>query len=150
MKNRRLIILVAEDHPDDTVLLQEAFKRNGINMPVHVSPDGEDAMQYLKGEGIYKDRMQFPFPRVLITDIKMPKCSGLDLLAWLQNHPECNLIPKIVLSASAEERDVVRAYQLGANCYFQKPTTFKELTNLVRLTNDFWIHAEIPPLPENC
>ncbi len=150
MRNERLIILVAEDHPDDTLLLQKAFKKNGIDLPVHISPDGEDAMQYLKGTGRYKDRQQFPFPRVLITDIKMPKCDGFQILEWLHNHPECNLIPKIVLSASAEERDVIRAYQLGANCYFQKPGSYEELCQLVRITNDFWLRAILPPLPENC
>ncbi|MGN6385020.1 MAG: response regulator [Verrucomicrobiota bacterium] len=150
MNISRLIILLAEDDPNDVLLLQRAFKKNGIELPVHVSADGEDAMLYLKGEGKYKDRETYPFPRVIITDLKMPKCSGFDLLRWLHEHPECSLIPKIVLSASAEEQDVALAYQLGVNCYFQKPREFSPLCKIVELANTFWNVAEIPPLPENC
>ena len=148
--NNRLIILVAEDDPNDTLLLKRAFKKNGVEMPVHVCADGEEAMEYLRGVGKYADREQYPFPRVLITDLKMPRCSGFDLLGWLRDHPECNLIPKIVLSASAEEQDVVKAYQLGANCYFQKPSTFDGLCEVVRLAHTFWSRAALPPLPQNC
>jgi CheY-like chemotaxis protein len=150
MKNTRLIILVVEDDPNDTYLLKRAFQKIGIDMPVHVCTDGEDAMSYLRGRGPYANREKYPFPRVLITDLKMPKCTGFDLLAWLHSHPECNLIPKIVLSASAEERDVEQAYRLGANCYFRKPSTYDELCEIVGLANRFWLRAIIPPLPENC
>ena len=94
--------------------------------------------------------MEFPFPRVLITDLKMPGCSGFDLLEWLYTHPECNLIPKIVLSSSIERNDVKRAYQLGANCYFQKPATFQELVNVVELAQKFWMTAALPEMPDNC
>ena len=145
-----LVILVVEDDPNDTLLLQRAFKKMGVDLPVHVCTDGEDAMAYLKGEFRYADRLTFPFPRAVITDLKMPKCSGFELLAWLQAHPECNLIPKIVLSASCHESDVVKAYQLGTNCYFRKPSTFDELCALVELTSKFWTSAEIPPLPPKC
>lgn len=150
MNLSRLIILVAEDDPNDVLLLQRAFKKNGIDMPVHVSSDGEDAMLYLKGHGPYADRDRYPFPRVLITDLKMPKCSGFDLLKWLYEHPECSLIPKLVLSASAEEQDVVLAYQLGVNCYFQKPREFNQLCKIVEIAHTYWNVAQIPPLPENC
>lgn len=150
MPNSRLIILVVEDDANDTFLLKRAFEKNGIDLPVHVCTDGEDAMQYLQGKGRYSDRVKFPFPRVVITDLKMPKASGFDLLEWLLKHPECSLIPRIVLSASAEEKDVTRAYQLGANCYFQKPRSFDELCELVKIANTFWLRAAIPPLPPNC
>ena len=149
-ENEKLIILVVEDDPNDTILLKRAFQKNGIDLPVHVCTDGEDAMAYLRGDGPYTDRVTFPFPRVLIMDLKMPKCSGFDLLEWLQKHPECNLIPKIVLSASSQEVDVIRAYQLGANCYFRKPSTFQELCKLVAVANDFWKVAVLPPLPGKC
>jgi CheY-like chemotaxis protein len=146
----KLIILVAEDNEDDVFILKRAFKKNGIDMPVHVCGNGSDAMRYLKGEGQYANRENFPFPRVLVTDIKMPLCSGLELLKWLHEHPECNLIPKIVLSASAEQRDVIEAYKLGANCYFRKPLKSDDLVELVGIMHGFWLRAEIPPLPPNC
>jgi CheY-like chemotaxis protein len=150
MSNSRLIILVAEDDANDALLLQRAFKKNGIDLPVHVCQDGEDAMMYLRGQGRYANRDLYPFPRVLITDLKMPKCGGFELLAWLQSHPECNLIPKLVLSASAEEQDVIRAYQLGTNAFFQKPAEFHQLCKIVEIAHSYWLHAQIPPLPQNC
>ena len=146
----RLIILVAEDDPNDVLLLQRAFKRNGIDLPVHVSPDGADAMAYLKGEGPYADRDRYPFPRAMITDLKMPRCSGFELLKWLDEHPECSVIPVIVLSASAEDRDVKKCFQLGANSYFRKPTSFEELCSLVKLNHEYWSRGVIPQLPKNC
>jgi CheY-like chemotaxis protein len=145
-----LVILVAEDDENDSFLLHRAFKKADITMPCYICKDGAEAMAYLKGEEKFADRIKYPFPRVLITDLKMPKCSGMDLLRWLDEHPECNLIPKIVLSASAQPSDVKLAYQLGANCYFRKPSTFDKLVNIVKLAEAFWSAAELPELPKNC
>lgn len=145
-----LVILIAEDDENDSFLLQRAFKKVGLNMPTHICRDGSEAMAYLRGEGEFADRVKYPFPRVLITDLKMPKCSGFDLLRWLEEHPDCNLIPKIVLSASAEAKDVKLAYQLGANCYFKKPATFDKLVEIVRTAQMFWEIAELPEMPKTC
>ena len=148
--SKRPIILVAEDDENDAFMLKRAFAKTGVPMPVYICQDGEATMNYLKGKGEFANREAFPFPRVLVTDLKMPLCSGFEVLAWLQSHPECNLIPKIVFSASNQEADVIRAYQLGANCYFTKPTSPEDLLKIVRLINDFWSVAEMPPLPETC
>lgn len=148
--NQRLIILVAEDSPDDVFLLERAFRKAGIGMPAYICRDGAEAMAYLKGEREFADRARHPFPRVLITDLKMPKCSGFDLLRWLHEHPECNLIPKIVLSSSAQPEDVTLAYQLGANAYFCKPGSSEQLVRIVELSQKFWTEAILPPLPDNC
>jgi CheY-like chemotaxis protein len=145
-----LVILVVEDDENDSTLLEHAFRKVGLGMPSYVCRDGAEAMAYLKAERQFSDRIKYPFPRVLITDLKMPKCSGFELLGWLREHPECNLIPKIVLSASAQPSDVKKAYQLGANCYFKKPATFDELLQLVKLAQQFWFGAELPELPKNC
>lgn len=145
-----LVILVAEDDENDSFLLQRAFRKVGLGMPAYVCRDGAEAMAYLKAEGEFADRIKYPFPRVLITDLKMPKCSGFDLLEWLKGHPNCNLIPKIVLSASAEQSDIKRAYELGANCYFKKPTAFDDLLELVKYAQQFWFAAELPELPKKC
>lgn len=76
--NRNLLILAAEDDPNDLLLLKRAFLKNGINNPVHASPNGEDAIAYMQGSGESKDQSKFPFPSVLITDLKMPRKGGLD------------------------------------------------------------------------
>jgi len=145
-----LILLVAEDDENDVFLLKRAFNKLGINLPCYFCKDGVEAMAYLKGEGQFADRIAHPFPRALITDLKMPGCNGFDLLRWLQEHPECNLIPKIVLSSSAMAADIKLAYQLGTNCYFTKSTNFERLLELVRITHSFWSTAELPELPKNC
>ena len=146
----RLIILVAEDDPNDTLLLRRAFDKNGIDLPVHVSIDGQDAIEYLRGSGLYADREKYPFPRAIITDLKMPRCSGFELLEWLNEHAECSVIPVVVLSASAEDRDVKRCFELGANAYFQKPSSFAELCELVKLNHHYWTRGVLPALPKMC
>jgi CheY-like chemotaxis protein len=146
----QMIVLVAEDDANDALLLKRAFQKSEIEMPVHVCIDGGDAMSYLRAEAPYTDREKFPFPRVLITDLKMPRCSGFELLQWLDEHPECGVIPIIVLSASAEDRDVKRCFELGANAYFQKPSSFNELCEIVKVNYDFWIRSVLPSLPVKC
>jgi len=148
--NERLLILMADDDPDDVLLLQQALQRNGIMLPVHVCANGAEAISYLQGEGEFGDREKFPFPRFLFTDLKMPRCSGFELLQWLKDHPNCGVIPTIVLSGSAEEIDVRRAYQLGANAYFQKPSSFDDLVSMVKVVSDFWGRALTPMLPSKC
>lgn len=147
---RNLTILIIEDDPNDALLLRKALKREGIENPIQVVSDGADAIQYLQGEGPYTDRSHFPFPSVIFTDLKMPRMSGFDVLAWLRGHPNCNVIPIMILSASKEEKDVKRAYEMGANAYLVKPATLNELQDMVKTAYDFWAHCEKPVIPGNC
>jgi CheY-like chemotaxis protein len=150
LESSKSIVLIAEDNQDDAFMLQRAIQKSGLEMPVYICGDGKEAIQYLKGEGEFSDRRKHPFPRLIVTDLKMPICDGFDILEWLQKHPECNLIPKIVLSSSNQEVDIVRAYQLGANCYFAKPTSSAQLNKIVEALYGFWSLAELPPLPQKC
>ena len=145
-----LVILIAEDDPNDVLLLRRAFQKNELDLPVHVCTDGQDAIDYLRAHGPYADREKYPFPRAIITDLKMPRCSGFELLQWLDEHAECSVIPTIVLSASAEDRDVKRCFELGANAYFQKPSNFSELCELVKTNHLFWTKSVLPALPKRC
>lgn len=146
MWNQKPAILIAEDDPNDAFILQRTLKKVGIHNPTQLVENGEDAIAYLQGEGKYTDRKAFPFPSVIITDLKMPKVDGFGVLQWLKNHPECGVIPVIVLSASAMESDVVRAYQLRANCYLQKPGSAEKFTEMIKLMFDFWHLCKIPRL----
>lgn len=146
MWNQKPSILVAEDDRNDAFMLQRTLKKVGIMNPVHLVEDGEQALSYLRGDGKYKDRTRFPFPGVIITDLKMPKVNGFEVLKWLKRHPECGVIPTIVLSASGLEQDVVRAYQDGANCYLQKSSSNEEFTRILKLLFDFWNVCRIPKL----
>jgi CheY-like chemotaxis protein len=100
----------------------------------------------LRGMGQYADRTQYPVPGFLITDLKMPRKTGFELLEWLHVHPECGVIPTIVLSSSRQPADIKRAYEAGANSYFTKPADFSRLQELVKKIFDYWICSERPEI----
>jgi CheY-like chemotaxis protein len=143
-------ILIAEDDENDALILKRALGKAGFTNPVHISPDGAEVMQYLKGEDPFRDRVKYRFPRMVITDLKMPGVDGFQLLEWLQTHPECNVIPRLVLSASKHEQDIKRAYQLGVNSYLVKPSTFERLVEMLQLLFAYWQMCEKPPIPPKC
>src|SRR5436190_8259903 len=118
-----ITILIAEDDSNDVMLIELAIRKNGITSPVRVVRDGEEAIEYLEGKGAYADRQKFPLPTVIITDVKMPRRSGLEVVEWVRQHPQYGIIPVLMLSGSRIEHDVVTAYRLGANTYFTKPST---------------------------
>src|SRR5436309_14383558 len=114
-------ILIAEDSENDAELVRAALKRARVTNPTQIVPDGECVIAYLKGEAPYGDRTKHPFPRLLILDIKMPRLNGFEVLSWIRDHPECAVIPVVIMSSSRDDRDVTKAYQLGANSYMTKP-----------------------------
>jgi CheY-like chemotaxis protein len=143
-----IVILVAEDDPNDVTLLELAIRKNGITAPVNVVHDGEEAVEYLEGKGRYADRQKYPFPSVIITDVKMPRRDGLEVVEWVRQHPRCSVMPIVMLSGSRIEQDVLKAYKLGANSYFTKPGTLDQLTELIRLAFDYWTKCELPSVPK--
>jgi CheY-like chemotaxis protein len=145
-----LTVLLAEDNPDDALLMQRAFKAQGIANPLRILPDGSEIIAYLSGQGEFADRVANPFPHFVILDLKMPRVSGLEVLAWLREHPEFNVIPTLVWSSSSDARDVKRAYCLGANGYLVKPTDFQHFKQMLTDVFRFWDHclkpqANVPP-----
>src|SRR4051794_39163544 len=115
-----LKILMADDSPEDQFFVQRALEKRGVGNFFLGVPDGQEAINYLCRIAPYTLHEQFPFPNVLLLDLKMPKVSGFDVLKWLQVHPHCKVIPTIIYSSSAEESDVHQAYVLGANAYMVK------------------------------
>lgn len=148
--DRNLTILIVEDDPNDIRILKKAFEREGINNPLQIVPDGHEAVEYLQGKARYSDRTKFPFPSVIFTDLKMPRMDGFEVLAWLRKHPECFVIPVIILSASKLDEDIRRAYQMGANAYLVKPNKISELQEMVKTAYNFWAWCEKPQVPEKC
>jgi CheY-like chemotaxis protein len=153
MTDESFTILVAEDNPDDFLLLQRALAKNHIANPVQWVQDGLDAIDYLSGNAPYADRAQFPLPRVVMLDLKMPRFGGFELLNWIRNHPGLHLLPVLIMSSSNLAPDVAKAYALGANSFFMKPSTFDDLQKLTRSIHDYWVRCVIPrhepgPSPE--
>jgi DNA-binding response OmpR family regulator len=141
------IVLIAEDDPSDAALLQEALKRVPVEGIYKLVEDGEAVLDYLKGEGKYADRAQFPFPSILFLDLKMPKKNGFEVLEWIKTHPTCKVIPTIIFSSSSLEQDVWISYELGANSYLVKPASFTDLVRRMQLALEFWQVCALPALP---
>jgi CheY-like chemotaxis protein len=139
-------ILLMEDDEDDAWLLQRALTRVGLTN-FHVVRDGEDGLAYLTGCGKYSDRKRYPIPGFIITDLKMPLMSGLEVLQWLRADPDFRTLPTLVLTSSKAASDVATAYGFGANSYLVKPSSFDDLEKLGRLIRDYWERCELPPEP---
>lgn len=135
------LVLVAEDNPDDAILLRRAIEKAGISARIKIVADGEEMLLYLQGRGAYANRTANPLPSLVILDLKMPRKNGLEVLQWMNENPEVAVVPTIVLSASNLENDVRAAYNLGANTYFVKPTTFEELVETMRMVERYWRRA---------
>jgi CheY-like chemotaxis protein len=151
MAGLRIPILIAEDNANDADLLKTSLEKHCAESFVQIVRDGEEAIDYLAGKGKYENRNRYPFPEFVLTDIKMPKVSGLEVVAWLKQHRECHIIPVIIWSSSSIDTEVIKAYELGANCYFQKPISAEEWNETVGLIVRFWKTAKKPPIPlERC
>ena len=130
--------LLVEDDENDAFLFKLALERGKILNPFHWVKDGTEAIAYLMGESPYTNRTAFPLPELLVLDLKMPRMTGLELLAWLRDHPEFRVIPTIVMSSSMENVDVREAFHLGANTYFMKPGNFDSFAKLAKVVHDYW------------
>src|SRR3954463_7580511 len=121
------VILVVEDSEKDITKLKEAIRRAKIPNPIQVVRDGEEARDYLEGSGRFEDRRACPFPGALFLDLNLPRLDGFRVLKWLKEHEECRVIPVMVLTASGLVLNQKTAYEMGANSYIVKPTSFDEL-----------------------
>ena len=138
-------ILLVEDNPHDVLLLQLAFQRASLATRLEVVGDGEAAIAYLSGQAPYGDRHRYPLPILVLLDLKMPRRSGFDVLAWLQQQPGLQRLPVVVFTASDDVTDINRAYDLGANAYVVKPVAFAALVDLVQVLDAFWMQLNRPP-----
>ena len=143
---------MVDDADEDIFFVKRAFEKSGVAQFFHSVNDGNQAIAYLQAEGEFSDRSKFPFPNLLMTDLKMPGMNGYELLEWIQKHPNCKVIPTIVFSSSSLESDIHRAYVLGANTYIVKPSDFIELVETIRLLYEFWSRCQTPkpPLGDKC
>ena len=131
--------MLAEDDPNDVLLIQRAFQRTHLANPVQVVRDGEEALAYLSGQGAFADRERHPLPVLMLMDLKMPRKTGLEVLAWLRQQPGLKRLPVIVLTSSNQSPDINRAYELGANSYLVKPAGFDSLLELVKNLDMYWL-----------
>jgi CheY-like chemotaxis protein len=145
MKMLNRTILLVEDNEDDVFMMNRAFKKAHITNPVQLVADGQSAINYLSGEGHYHDRHQFPFPSLVLLDLKLPIKTGHEVLQWIRERPEFNSLLVVVLTTSAENIDVEKAYRHGANSYLVKPPSAEALLDMVKALKLYWLEFnEIP------
>jgi CheY-like chemotaxis protein len=131
-------ILIAEDFEPDARLLEATLKRAGVVNPLFFVSSGNQVVAYLQGDGIYSDRKAFPFPGVLMLDLKMPEVGGFEVLEWCRSQTQLDPLLIVVLSGYSELRDVNRAYQLGAKTFLAKPTTEADILEMIQVHPGPW------------
>ncbi|HOX37976.1 MAG TPA: response regulator [Candidatus Brocadiia bacterium] len=133
---RKVEILLVEDNPGDVRLTQEALKEGRISNRLSVVEDGAEAMDFLRKKGKFAGA---PTPDLILLDLNLPRKDGREVLAEVKEDRELRRIPVVVLTTSKAEEDIIRSYDLHANCYITKPVDFEQFINVVRCIEDFWL-----------
>jgi CheY-like chemotaxis protein len=146
MKHPQTILLV-DDSNDDLFLMQRGFKKAEFEAAVNEVRNGEEAIEYLSGAGVYADRARYPYPTVVLLDLNMPLKNGFDVMAWIQSNAGGILQPfsVIILSASSRPEDVTQAFKLGAHAYLVKPSTLDDLVAMIRCLHQWLHYNHFPP-----
>lgn len=132
-------VLYTEDDENDAFLMRHAFQRAGIQHPLVVVTDGQQAINYLAGEPPYAPRSDHPLPCLLVLDLNLPVRSGFEVLTWVRQQPGFSNLLVVILSSSNHTKDIDRAYSLGANSYFVKPSNVEKRMELVRTLQQKWL-----------
>jgi CheY-like chemotaxis protein len=138
-------MLVAEDRDEDVDILKLACQRAGVSLPLHFVRDGEEVLEYLKGEGQFSDREKYPLPTLLLLDLSMPRLNGFEVLQWLRLQPGLRRLLVIVFTSSELPEDVNKAFELGANSYLVKPVDFEKLQETARYLDTYWVKLNLCP-----
>ncbi len=144
MKNKfkAVEILLIEDNPGDVRLTVEALKESKIINNLNVVDDGIEALSYLQKEGIYKDK---PRPDLIILDLNLPKKDGREVLGEIKSNDSLKQIPIVILTTSEVEEDIIKSYELHANCYIIKPVNMEQFIKVVKSVGDFWFSIVMLP-----
>jgi CheY-like chemotaxis protein len=140
-------ILLIDDSDDDRSLMRHACRAARFKASLQTVNNGEEAIAYLEGEGIYADRGKYPVPNVLLLDLKMPKKDGFEVLRFAGTRPEYKYLWMIVLTASDHPKDVERAFDLGAHAYLAKPSGLPALISLICCLRDWLDYNLLPSSP---
>lgn len=132
-------ILLVEDNPNDELLMLRALKKNNIANQVIVAHDGVEALDYLFGSGEYAERDLKDIPQLILLDLKLPKIDGLGVLKQIRANELTKYIPVVILTTSAEQKDIIDSYDLGANSYVQKPVDFNEFMTATQQLGLYWL-----------
>lgn len=144
--SRSLVLLTADDDPDDRMLIKDAMAESGVASDLRFVEDGEELLDYLHQRGKYVDPKSAPRPGLILLDLNMPRKDGREALLEIKRDPILRFIPVVVLTTSKAEQDILSTYDLGVNSFFTKPATFEALVDLMRTLSKYWFEVvELPP-----
>jgi CheY-like chemotaxis protein len=132
-------IVLIEDNQYDVELILRALDKLNLKYNFVILEDGEKALDYFFGRGIYKDRNTFINPKLILLDLKLPKLNGIDVLHEIKSNNKTKQIPVVVLTSSNEEKDIIESYKLGVNSYVVKPVDFNEFIETVKSIGIYWV-----------
>ncbi len=140
---KHIEILLVEDSPSDVLIAREALSEARLINTIHVAEDGVQAMQFLRREEPFASA---PRPDLILLDLNLPRKNGREVLAEIKEDPELKSIPVVVLTTSSAEEDILRSYDLHANCYVVKPVEFENFVQAVQSIRHFWFTVvSLPP-----
>ena len=140
-------ILVVEDNENDLTLIRRTLTNACLPNPRHFVESGEDAINYLMGTGPYSDRQKYPFPGLVLLDLKLPRIDGFEVLKWIRSQPALKDLRVVVLTSSSDIRDVNQAYKLGANSFLVKPLEFENVRALFSAIQWQLTNTTASPIP---
>jgi two-component system response regulator len=134
-----IVILMAEDDPDDRLLVKDAFVESHVFNHLLFVEDGVRLMDYLRGQDEFANRKDFPMPDLILLDLNMPRKDGREALEEIKADPQLRHVPVVVLTTSKAEEDILRSYDIGAAGYISKPVTFDGLVNVIKVLKEYWV-----------
>jgi len=138
-------ILLVEDNQMDVELTLDAFREARLSNSIHVTRNGQEALDYLFGRGKYAESERHPLPDLVLLDLKMPGIDGFEVLRQIKNTTGLKRLPVIILTSSKEEGDRAMSYDNGANSYLVKPVSFEGFLDVVRSIGDYWLSLNMGP-----
>lgn len=144
---KSIVILYADDDPEDRMLAQDAFEESRLANDLHFVEDGEELMDYLLNRGKYEDAKKYPNPGLILLDLNMPRKDGREAIKEIKEVPKLRPIPIVVLTTSRADEDILKTYDLGINSFITKPVTFEGLVEIMRTLGKYWFEiVELPKL----
>lgn len=138
---KRTVVIIAEDDPDDRLLIKDALKQACNTVDVHFVQDGAEMLDYLHHRGKYKEIGSAPQPELVLLDLNMPKKGGLEVLQEIKGDTALRTIPVVVLTTSRSPEHVSRSYELGGNGFITKPESYTELVEIMKTLDQYWFHT---------
>jgi len=143
MKAQKHTLLIIDDDEDQRFFCKRAFEALGTEYKVQLASNGNEAIDYLQGQGKYADRTAYEFPSYILTDLQMPDGDGFAVLEFIKKNPALSIIPVVMLSTSQDQDDIRHAYLLGASSYFVTPPSVEGLKKLLKNIHNYWVECEV-------